>query len=74
MVVDGDEVDEEGCSADEGGEEEGGEQHLADPHLAPHLGVQGAAEVAVDRGGGGVHEDCGGEKGATPENRNKMND
>ena len=37
MVVDGDEVDEEGSAADEGGEEEGGHQHLSDPDLGPTL-------------------------------------
>ena len=35
VVVDGDEVDEEGSAADEGGEEEGGHQHLSYPDLVP---------------------------------------
>ena len=35
VIVDGDEVDEEGSAADEGGEEEGGHQHLSDPDLVP---------------------------------------
>ena len=37
MVVDGDEVDEEGSAADEGGEEEGRHQHLSDPNLEATL-------------------------------------
>ena len=35
VIVDGDEVDEKGSAADEGGEEEGGHQHLSDPDLVP---------------------------------------
>ena len=34
MIVDGDEVDEESCATDEGGEEKGRHQHLPDPYLA----------------------------------------
>ena len=33
MIVNGNEVDEEGGAADEGGEEEGRHQHLSDPDL-----------------------------------------
>ena len=37
VIVDGDEVDEEGSAADEGGEEEGRHQHLSDPNLEATL-------------------------------------
>ena len=33
MIVDGDEVDEEGRATDEGGKEESRHQHLSDPNL-----------------------------------------
>ena len=40
VVVDGDEVDEEGSATDESGEEEGGHQHLSDPDLVPTLSYE----------------------------------
>ena len=57
MVVDGDEVDEEGRAADEGREQEGRDHHLPDPVLAAHPGIEAAAGVAVDRSRGRVDED-----------------
>ena len=33
VIVDGDEVDEEGRATDEGGKEESRHQHLSDPNL-----------------------------------------
>jgi hypothetical protein len=40
MVVDGDEVDEEGGAADEAREEEGREEHLPDPDLGRFINQQ----------------------------------
>jgi hypothetical protein len=36
MVVDGDEIDEEGGTAHHSGQQEGGGQHLPHPHLPTH--------------------------------------
>ena len=57
MVIDGDEVDEEGRAADEGRQQEGRDHHLPDPVLAAHPGIEAAARVAVDRSRGRVDED-----------------
>ena len=57
MVVDGDEVDEEGGAADEGREQEGRDHHLPDPVLAAHPGIEAATGVTVDRSRGRVDED-----------------
>ena len=57
MVVDGDEVDEEGRAADEGRQQEGRDHHLPDPVLAAHPGIEAAAGVTVDRSRGRVDED-----------------
>ena len=37
MVVDGNEVDEEGCATDEYRQQEGTDHHLFDPHLACNI-------------------------------------
>ena len=66
MVVDGDEVDEEGGAADEGREQEGRDHHLPDPVLAAHPGVEAAAGVAVDRSRGRVDEDGRAQQRSTP--------
>ena len=57
VVVDGDEVDDESGATNQDREKEGRQQHLPDPDLSAHLGVEGAAKVAVDRGRSGVHKD-----------------
>merc|ERR1719411_1120714 len=65
VVVDGDEVDEEGGAADHGGQDEGGDDHLLDPHLPAHPGIETAPEVAIDWSCGCVDKYRRGEEGAS---------
>lgn len=57
MVVDRDGVHEERRTADDRRQQKGAPQHLLDPLAPAVLGVQAAAEVAIDRRGNGVNED-----------------
>ena len=57
VIVDRDEVDEEGRAADEGRQQESWHDHLPDPIFSAHPGIQTAAGVSVDRSRGGVNKD-----------------
>ena len=56
MIVDRDEVDEEGRSTNQGRQEERRDRHLPDPIFSTHPCVQTSAGVSVHWSNGSVNE------------------
>lgn len=69
MIVDGDEVDKEGSTANQSWQQESTKNHLFDPYLSAQPSIEASAEIAINRAGCCVDEDGCTEQRSPPENQ-----